>query len=234
LQELHSKNVINRISITGGEPLLNLSSLDSILESIIDACGKETYHVSINTNGINLNRAYQMRNFDVISDIHVSRHSIFDEENDKIFGIRTPKLSEISSEIKCSDRSVYSLSCNLLKGHVDSVTAIQQYLDAAIQIGIYQVGFVSLMDKTAACKDLFIDYEDISNKLSIRDGFLFDTMAKDGNSCKCENYIYYNDCGQIPVYFRRVLGGEQTCVKAFVYNQDNNLVTNFGKDMVLL
>lgn len=53
LQELHNKKVINRIAITGGEPLINLDRFDRILETISDVCGNE-YHVSVNTNGTNL------------------------------------------------------------------------------------------------------------------------------------------------------------------------------------
>lgn len=233
LTELHQKQVINRISITGGEPLIDLSSLDLILKTISDVCGAETYHVSTNTSGVNLSSLRKIDNFSVLNDIHISRHSENDDDNDKIFGIKTPTLAQIKKEISLSPGK-FSLSCNLLKGYVDSVGKLKSYLDAAINVGAYQAGFVSLMEKTESCKDLFIDYETITSKLLISDGFLFEYMSKDKTACKCENYSYYNKFGEIPFYLRRIMGCKADCVKAFIFNQENNLVTNFGKDLVLL
>ena len=233
LSELHNKQVINRISITGGEPLLDLTGLDLILKTISDVCGADAYHISVNTNGINLSSLRKIEYFSTLNDVHISRHSEIDTENDKIFGIKTPSALEIKKETDLGP-PIFSLSCNLLKGHIDSANRVKEYLDAAIDLGVYQVGFVSLMQRTSLCRDLFVDYEDITSKLHARDGFLFERMAKDRSSCKCENFSYYNEHGDISFYLRRVLGGEADCVKAFVFNQENNLVTNFGKNMVLL
>ena len=233
LVELHQKQVINRVSITGGEPLSDLNSLELVLQTIADVCGTDTYHVSINTNGTNLSLLKWLPHFYVLNDIHISRHSYNDTENDEIFGIKTPKTSRITKETKMYP-GIFSLSCNLMKGFIDSPEKLKKYLDFAIQVGVYQVGFVSLMDKTKSCDNLFIDYEDITSKLSVKDGFLFERFAKDKGFCKCENFIYYNELGSVPFYLRRILAGNADCVKAFIFNQDNNLITNFGKDMVLL
>jgi len=233
LSELHGKSVINRIGITGGEPLTDLNRLNEILMTINDVCGSGTYHISINTNGTNLSSLRKTDSFSFVNDVHISRHSVNDAENNRIFGIRTPTVSQIKRECKLS-KDVFSLSCNLMKGYIDSPQRVREYLDMAIDVGAYQVGFVSLMEKTDICKELFIDYEDITSELYVRDGFLFEDLSKDKKSCKCENFLYMNENGEIHFYLRRVLGGKQDCVKAFVYNQDNNLITNFGKDMVLL
>ena len=232
LSELHGKKVINRIAITGGEPFADLSSLDEILGSIKNICG-ESYHVSVNTSGVNLQYARNMIYFHVLNDIHISRHSDNDLLNRNIFGIKTPTSKQISEQIKFGN-NIFSLSCNLLKGHIDDEKRLKQYLDHAIEIGAYQVGFVSLMEKTKLCKDLFVDYNSIVPKLFAKDGFLFETMFKDKESCRCENFTYFNEKGKIPFYMRRSLVGNSDCVKAFVFNQNNNLITNFGKDMVLL
>lgn len=233
ITELHDKQVINRISITGGEPLTDLKSLDKILQTIVDVCGKNHYHISINTSGINLPLLRSLSYFDSINDVHISRHSDNDIDNDLIFGIKTISSSQISKEIELGPR-IFSLSCNLMKGYIDSPSKLKNYLDYAINLGAYQVGFVSLMNKTSSCEEAFIDYESITSKLYARDGFLFETMAKDNNSCKCENFSYYNDNGTIPFYLRRILDSKTDCVKSFVFNPKNNLVTNFGKEMVLL
>jgi hypothetical protein len=233
VSELHDKKVINRIGITGGEPLSDLKSLDQILQTIHEVCGEKAYHISVNTNGLNLSSLRNINYFSLLNDVHISRHSINDYENNKIFGINTPTLLQIKHEASLNPE-IFSLSCNLLKGYVDSVDTLQSYLTGAILVGVRQAGFVSLMKKTEICTDLFVDYEDISSKLYVSNGFSLDEMSKDKESCRCENFTYYNDKGEIPFYLRRVLGGKADCIKAFVFNQDGNLVTNFGKDMVLL
>ncbi len=233
LIELHQKQVINRISLTGGEPLSDLNAVESILHTITDVCGADTYPVSINTNGMNLQSLRTIPHFYVLNDIHISRHSYNDIENNVIFGIKTPSITYLAKEFKMGPK-IFSLSCNLMKGFIDSPEKLRGYLDFAIQVGAYQVGFVSLMNKTQSCDNLFIDYEDITSKLYVRDGFLFEKFAKDRESCKCENFTYYNELGEVPFYLRRVLVGSADYVKAFIFNQDNNLITNFGKDMVLL
>lgn len=232
LVELHDKQVINRISITGGEPLEDLYSLNLILKTIFDVCERD-YHISINTNGTNLNHLKNIEFFFMLNDVHISRHSKNDMENNQIFGIKTPTFSQIKKEIDLNP-NIFSLSCNLLSGYVDSVHNMKEYLDDAIKLGVYQVGFVSLMNKTESCDNLFIDYEDITSKLEVSDGFLFEKFLRDKDSCKCENYSYYNDYGEIPFYLRRILGGEINCVKAFVFDSNSNLITNFGKGLVLL
>jgi molybdenum cofactor biosynthesis enzyme MoaA len=232
LEELHHKQVINRISITGGEPLTDLTSFNQLLKTISDVCGT-TYNVSVNTSGINLSSLRNIEYFAILDDIHISRHSEDDEENSKIFGIKTPTIYDIKKEIEQGPK-IFSLSCNLLRGFIDSPEKLRKYLDTAIHVGAYQTGFVSIIDKTQVCSNLFIDYEDITSQLHIRDGFMFETMAKDQNSCKCENFRYYNDFGEIPFYLRRVLGGKPNCVKAFIFTETSNLITNFGQDKVLL
>lgn len=233
ITELHYKQVINRISITGGEPLVDLSNLNQILKTISDVCGHDTYHISINTNGVNLKHLRDIEYYSSLNDVHISRHHYNDIENDGIFRIKTPTLSEIKTEIE-KGPAIYSLSCNLIKNYIDSPKNIQSYLDAAIDMGIYQVGFVSLMDKTLFCQDHFIDYESITPKLLATNGFAFEAIAKDCDTCKCENYTYYNNNGEVPFYFRRVIGFNMDYVKSFVYTIDNKLVTNFNKGMVLI
>jgi molybdenum cofactor biosynthesis enzyme MoaA len=232
VRELHTKKAINRIAITGGEPLVDLNSLNDIL-SAIESGGGSGYHISVNTNGINLPKLREMKKFSLLQDIHISRHSENDAENRRIFGIKVPTADQIKREIE-QGPNIFSLSCNLLRGVIDSASRVRVYLDAAIDMGTNQVGFVSLMKKTDSCNSLFVDYEAIVSQFHVKDGFLFEEISRDRDSCKCENYRYFNDAGEIPIYLRRVLGGsKQDCVKAFIYGPDNLLVTNFGKDLVL-
>jgi MoaA/NifB/PqqE/SkfB family radical SAM enzyme len=143
LQELREKDVINRIGITGGEPMINPGQLDTILGIIKEVCGFK-YHVSINTSGINLNRILNLDNAVLIKDVHLSRHAVNDDSNNKIFGIKTPSIINIKDQVK-KKPGLLSLSCNLIRGEVDCPKSLKEYLDFAIDVGAAHVGFVSLM-----------------------------------------------------------------------------------------
>lgn len=235
LQELKHKDLINRISITGGEPMLDLLRLEHLLGVLKEEVPE--YHISLNTNGTNLNLGVMeyMENLDVLSDIHVSRHHFEDGWNRHIFA--THKTAT-ATHLKCAAATILkdklSLSCNLMKGFIDNKRMIKDYMEHAAIIGAKFVGFVSLMDKTEACKDRYVDYEDISKSFMLSDRIVYDQHQSDFDSCKCENWNYIAANGSaIPFYMRHVLAKTCDCVKSFCYTEDNQLTINHNGKVVL-
>lgn len=53
------------------------------------------------------------------------------------------------------------LTCNLIRGIVDSEKAVIAYLEKAKSLGVYDVGFVSLMKVNKFCEDNHVDFSDI-------------------------------------------------------------------------
>ena len=217
ISHLSEKDLINRVSITGAEPFV-YEDLDGILDLV------RGYEVSINTSSFGLQKVASLKNRSIISDIHVSRHHYDDNMNRNVFGINV--LS--GKELKELDIPL-SLSCNLIKGKIDSADQIKRYLDFAIWVGARFVGFVGLQNRTDKCKELAINYENL--KLRVGDGFLFQKMQKNRDSCKCENYLYMNNYGEIEFYMRQVIGHNPD-INSFVFS-NNELTGGFGKGVIL-
>ena len=217
IAQLSEKDLINRVSITGAEPFV-YGDLDGILDLV------HGYEVSINTSSFGLRRVASLKNRPIISDIHVSRHHYDDGVNRDIFGINVLSGKElIELDIPLS------LSCNLMRGKIDSIEHIKKYLDFGISIGARFVGFVGLQNRTDKCKDLFLDYESL--RFRVEDGFLFQNMQKNRDNCKCENYLYMNNVGEIDFYIRQVMGANPD-INSFVFC-NNKLTGGFGKGVIL-
>ena len=202
LSQLKEQIEIRKISITGGEPTLNYKFLKNIVKHIKDI-SPDSFKV-INTNGLHLedmfndNFAYE---FDSIS---LSRHHFNDSINNKIFGFNTPSRLTIKEIQKYnSKKDLIHFSCNIMKGYIDNQTKILQYLEEAANIGVYDVGFVTLMKVNDWATEHFFDFDDIeinSNR--------FHTVRewKHQDSCKCKNYLYIPDDlsnGPVKAYSRR-------------------------------
>lgn len=104
-----------------------------------------------------------------------------------------------------SDSSKWHLSCNLIKGYIDSREEIYKYLEFANKIGIRDVGFVGLMPENRYCTDKFVNF-DLLNVES--DRFIKTADWKRENICHCSNYKYLTeDHHVIDVYHRHASCG---------------------------
>lgn len=202
LSELEKSVPINKISITGGEPTYDLKKLYTIA-GIVKRKTPKAFFV-VNTNGYKLLDLYKdgkSRWFDSIS---LSRHHYNDKINNEILGFNSiqEKWLEAIQHSWWQQKEKLHLSCNLIKGYIDSPEKVYKYLEFASRVKINDVGFVSLMKINYFCKDNFIDFSD----LKFRSKKLFKT--KEWNfmdSCKCNNYLYIPkniDGEAIKVYYR--------------------------------
>lgn len=229
LRELRKQDLLNRISLTGGEPMLNIKRFDRILQVISEECPE--YHVSVNTNGTTLTPANleKMQYLHVLNDVHLSRHHYDDWTNGYIFGSHdVPTTAQIKELSSGPLQGKLSMSCNLIKGMIGTKEKVLDYMQFAAEVGAYFVGFVSLMEKNGFCKAEFIDYEEISRSFKIADHMVFDVIRKDGDTCKCENWDYVSSSGTVvPFYMRRVIKPSCDCIKSFTYTENNQLTANF-------
>jgi molybdenum cofactor biosynthesis enzyme MoaA len=220
-KHLHEANLINRIAITGAEPLF-CNELDDILSIIKD----HGYHISLNTSSCGMYKFNKLKNVNVLDDIHVSRHHYDDIKNQNIFGVKVcteNQLTEFAQSLPIS------LSANLLRSYINSTVEVKNYLEHAIAIRAKFVGFVSLMNKTDLCEQERVDFSEFD--FSLKDGFLFRASNADKSFCKCENYTYANHSDSIEFYQRAVCG-KSTLTKRFVFT-DNKLTTGFGGEVLL-
>jgi len=231
IKYLNGLNILNKISITGGEPLLDINLLNDVLNLIYSL--NPTAMVTINTNGYNLKNILKLDSLEKILGIHISRHHYDDIINDEIFGtkmVTNNEILEISKQIK--NKKLLRLNCMLMKNSICNIEEVKKYLEKASEIGIYKVGFVSLMKVNKFCEDNFIHFNEVFND---KDKTICTTNHFYGkNICECINGIYAISKGKSIEYYARITN-ETKCnyLMQFVYTTDNRLTTGFGEETII-
>lgn len=182
---LKEKIFVNKINLTGGEPTLNWKLFNQVLD-ITREVFPEIYIV-LNTNGFNFEKIIKEETYKKITNISLSRHHYDDKVNEEILGTSAPT----SDNIKELRARVYEdglhLTCNLIKGKIDSNEEASKYLDWVASIKIPTTSFVSLMPINDYCKDNFIHFNDLKlgDKLIMTQDWRYEDM------CQCNNWVYF-------------------------------------------
>lgn len=194
LDIVHDK--VSRISISGGETMINTIELKLLLK-LLD---RYNINMTINTNGSFLLKNVDMLNkYENIEAILLSRHHYDDEKNNEIFGINTLKFDDMKF---LQLKPLLRINCLLIKGYIDSLEEVIKYLEKiSTETNIFQIGFISMMPVNEFTNCNFVDYKEITSML--RDEFSEIEVMADGDRCSCANYYYRSKCGrELFVYFR--------------------------------
>lgn len=159
IKELVEKKVIKTVSITGGEPLLNIDKVARILEIL------ENYKfdfVNINTNGQRLTEALPIIQSYKVDSINISRHHYNDEINNRLFGAETIlNLPVLSNTVQTKLR----LQCVCVNNGINSKKEIERYIDKYSKGQIYDFNFRQLI-KPEKYGQGFINWE--NNNISLK------------------------------------------------------------------
>jgi pyruvate-formate lyase-activating enzyme len=207
IRELDTKLNINKINFTGGEPTLNFAHFEKVFYTTITNESDPNILYTLNTNGYNLKKVFDNRMMlNRIKDISLSRHHYDDDINNEIFKTKVISSDEIRELLnKQMKKDHINLTCNLIKGYIDSKEEIHKYIEHAADLDIHYMGLVSLMPINDFCKDQFVDVK----KLDLEtDRFNLTKKWTKPNECECFNYIY------IPEDLKR-------CVKVYHKNTYN-------------
>lgn len=222
LNELLDKGIsIHKVSFTGGEPTLNYHMLRYSVKLVRDL-SKDTFIV-VNTNGRYL---HSLQDVDVDS-ISVSRHHYDDALNSRVFNTRMTTAMDIASFKR---KNKLHLSCNLVKGFIDSGVEVRKYLEFANRVGVYDVGFVSLMPINSFCKDNFVDFKDlkVENKKLICNKYWHYN-----DSCRCQNYLYLPSSGAQPIkMYARFAAKHTECSEGQLVFDGEHLRQGFSGDVL--
>lgn len=226
VDEVIDKIGIYKASFTGGEPSLQLNILIKCLD-YLKSKDKNIFTI-INTNGSHLS---ELECIDSLDNIAMSRHHYLDDVNNEIF--RSNLLPSSDNIINFSDKNKLHLSCNLIKGYIDSDIEIKKYLEWCSTVGVDDVGFVSLMKVNDYCNNHSLDFSDIDfnfNKHFIVNQY-FDRIKNGKCVCKCRNYLYLAKNGKfVTVYSRYYV--DNTCNDGALVFMDNHLREGFSGNII--
>ncbi len=206
----HSGIIVNRLNITGGEPTLDPDLINSILEGM-DQNDYSNIHLHLNTNGLTHNARGIMQNprWDSIS---MSLHHYDIQKLSSLYGcsIDGSFLNFDGINLDC-----LNLSCNLIKGYIDSTEEVAKMLDFAIEIGVRRIGFVALMRINSYCSKYYVGLDAIEIE-SIPHVYFIKSMSR-GSNCKCSNYLYNKDAKVLEIYMRNY-ANPLYCESSLVYD----------------
>ena len=130
----------DNIILLGGEPTL-YEHLKPLVSALVDF----SKNVYITTNGSRLTREYILANLNGIKGVNVSIHDYQLLENQKITGLLLEEdiLKQAISTFREKSVTV-RLNCNLIRGHIDSESQIDSYINFAKKVGVNSIRFAEL------------------------------------------------------------------------------------------
>jgi len=226
LEDLYGRNLISKISVTGGEPLLNPTRTSKILRAIFEV--NPNAKVDLTTNGSMLANLLILDCVDKLSTIHLSRHHFNTAMNIQIFRLMTAGRYEIRQVAHRFPGKV-SLNCCLVPGFIDSPQKVEEYLDWAATIkDLKSAGFISLMNKNTFCKENLVAEGKIlrwidEDKYNFGHNYQYDT-----DICECrvwtriaKNYF------PITAFWWKVNRLDIPYCRQLVFTADNRISVNF-------
>ena len=211
IDEIQQKDIlVNRVNITGGEP----SVVPHLVVDILERARQNRYgniHFHLNTNGLLL-QSQQLMKHGRWNSISMSLHHYDVNALSELYGTR---ISEDAFELSGIDKRKLNVSCNLIKGYIDSDEEVHRMLDYILSLGIYRIGFVALMKVNDYCKERFIDL----NEIHLSDiPHVYYTKSMDrGADCKCSNFLYNKGLDILEIYMRNYMNPNY-CESSLVYD----------------
>ena len=145
------KEVLNEkdfeITITGGEPTLNMKRLIFTMKECFD---RNLHCRTFSTTGFNLLKEYENKqlwnyliDYNFVHNINISRMNIDQNINDNIFGNKniTNKDIEKLAYFFRTNNAEMRISCNLIKDSIDSFKSMLNFVDFYSNIGVQTVMF---------------------------------------------------------------------------------------------
>jgi molybdenum cofactor biosynthesis enzyme MoaA len=217
ISDVFNKVNVKKITFTGGETSLEMEKLNYCLK-YINLFKKDYTKVVICTNGTFLQKydSKKWNYLDIIDNISVSRHHWDSDINNNIININLENnIFERFAHIK-----KVNLSCNLIKGYVDSEESMYNILEYASINKIEEVAFVILMNANQYC---------IDNKIEIKDFDPIKTLFYRKwdycvpNVCECRNYVYRSFNNELIKFYIRYNLNSEFDKGSFIVYKNNEI-----------
>ncbi len=201
LEQLRDEEIVRGITISGGEPSLDMKLLDRIIHMIFAVFGRDM-ELTLDINGTGIKQLKTLQDLYLIDAIHISRHHWDDNVNNSIFGIKMPSAQELADtlhSIDCPD--LFVLNCLMLRGVVCTSEDIHRYMDFAIEMGAGKVSFITAAPVNPWTAEHRINYDDV-----LRDEdpqLLFTREYRDFDWCRCRDGVYVSPAGKLIEFYGR-------------------------------
>ena len=191
INEVVSKVAIKKITFTGGETGLEIEKLEKCLEFIKTKTNAKTV---VCTNGTLISEwhTHKDRNMvdraiKMIDHISVSRHHWDLDTNNAIIGLNYKGCrNNFLDNFPYMDK--INISCNLMKGYVDSKDKMYDILEWASNSSIKEVAFVNIMAVNKWSEERKTDIDNLFDEKKVLKYCEWDYFVP--NVCHCDNFVY--------------------------------------------
>ena len=225
------KEHVYGISLTGGEPMLVPGLIDEVAEAVMESLGWDV-ELDMVTNGFDLERIADLRYLENFCSIHVSKHMLSDEDNDRLFGFHTVSwdgLKRLINSLK--DPGAIVLNCVIMKDGIDTLEKAEEYLERASYAGVQNVSFIGMSICNQFCESHYVDPKSL--KLGKSKPFYIWSQYNDHDFCSCQSGSYQAEARNIRYYIRSMGKGRASYTRQLVYTADNKLLAGFGGKEIL-
>lgn len=232
LRKLKDANIVRGVSITGGEPLTDVSVLNAVINMVFDIFGLDC-EISITTNGTNIKDIFKIERLPYVDALHISRHHYDDRINQSLFGTEVPS-SETLKEVlhSISYRDLFVFNCMVMKSYINSPKEAHKYLDYAIEMGAKKVAFMACIPINDFAKKETMGYENIL--LENDRSMLFTRGYQDFEYCKCQDGIYVSSSGEIiEFYGRNTNASDCKYCRGLTFGADNHLRSGYDGEILI-
>ena len=125
---LNQRIVLNRLNITGGEPSIVPETVNRIIERLDASPDYQRIHLHLNTNGL-LPKSQEMMRITRFDSISISMHHYDMSVLSELYNCHIPSRA---IDFEGIDISKINLSCNLIKGYIDSPEEAKKMLDKGL------------------------------------------------------------------------------------------------------
>lgn len=232
LRRLKREDRVRGVSISGGEPCLDMALLDRIVHMVFEILGADA-EVSLNTNGAGLRALKGLRDLYGINAIHISRHHWDDRVNDRVFRRAMPTAQELRSalrEIACPE--LFVLNCMLLKDGVCRPEDAHRFMDFAIEAGAGKVSFITADPVNPWIAERRVGFDEVLRPDD--PSLLFTRQYRDFDWCRCHDGVYASPDGRLIEFYGRMTqaGGCDYC-RGLVIEPDGTLRAGFNGPVIL-
>ena len=231
LARLKDANIVRGITLTGGEPFVDVRRVDAIVSMVFGIFGYDM-EITLDTNGCGIERLGEIRELSHIDTVHVSRHHYDDAVNRSIFGTAAVPTAAVLRRAmhSISYRDLFVMNCMLLKDGIDTADEVHRYLDFAIETGAGKVAFITVTPVNAYAAAQRVEYDAVIQRDD--PAFLFTRGFNDFDWCRCQDGVYCSQAGLIEFYGRRTDARACDYCRGLVYGSDNRLRAGFGGPVI--
>ncbi len=222
---------VSGVSLTGGEPMLDPALIDSAIDAVNEVFASGSIEIDLVTNGYGFSGITSLRNLKYLDSVHLSRHRIADEDNDRLFCFESVRAEEAAKVIeRMEDPGKIVLNCLLMEGGIDSAEEAALYMDLAVSMGVRNVSFIGMSRCNAFCEAHYVDPEELHLENVPR--FMIWSRQKDSSYCSCASGVFRGRYGNTRFYCRSVGAGMAPYVRQLVYTADNRLLAGFNGEEI--